>query len=1023
MNVTEFFIRRPVLTTLIMLGLMFFGIVAYTSMPVSYLPAVDFPTIQVSASLPGGSPKTMASSVALPLEREFSSIAGLESMNSVNSLGATTVTLQFSLDRPIDGAALDVQSAITRASGNLPGNMDSQPTFEKVNPSDTPVLYMVLRSDTLPLSTVNDYAKTFVTQTISTSPGVAQVMIYGEQKYSVRVRLDPDKLSARSIGLDEVQKALDAANVNLPLGTMEGRFESTTLDANGQIYVAEEYAPVIIAYRDGRPVRLRDLGTVEDGVENERFSAWFNGNKNILVAVKRQPGSNTIEVVEGVRKMLTDIQKQLPASIKLEIVYDMSEPIKEAVQDVKFTLLVAVGLVVLVVFLFLRSPAATFIASVAIPFSIIATFAVMLKMGYTLDTLSLLALTLSVGFVVDDAVVMLENIVRHMEMGKTAMQAAVDGSREIGFTIISMTLSLTVVFIPILFMAGIIGRVLNEFAMTITIAILVSGVVSLSLTPMLSSRILGKGKKMAESDALFDSVIRWYEKSLRFVLSHRPAVMATFVAVLGLTAYFFMVLPKGFLPTSDMNYLMGFTMARQGISYESMANHQKPLSPILHQDPDVQSDFQIIGYPLQNNGMTVVLLKSQHDRKLTADQMALKLLPSVNVIPGLRCFLVNPPLIQIGGKDNKGDYAFTLRSPDSDALYAQAQALEMAMRKDQRLRGVNSDLMITNPQVSVKIDRDKASTLGITASAVEDALFSAYGERRASRIYAQNDLYKVIMEVKPEFMQDSTDLSRISIRTANGLARLDTVAQVSQELGPVTINHTGQLPSVTIFFGAIPGVSIGEVTAIMKEMTAKYVNEKVTTMFEGTAGEFQKSMGSVYFLLLLALVVIYIILGCLYESFIHPLTILSGLPSAALGGLVTLWAFGYELDLYGMVGVIMLIGIVKKNAIMVVDFALVAEAKHGKDPVDAAFEGSVVRFRPIIMTTLAAIMGALPIALGYGADSAARRPLGLVVVGGLVLSQLVTLYLTPVFYSYMDQLQRRFGGGESGAADREGAQS
>ena len=811
-----------------------------------------------------------------------------------------------------------------------------------------------------------------------------------------------------------MQKAIDAANVNLPLGTLEGRFESMTLDANGQVYVAEEYRPIVVAYREGRPVRLEDLGVVEDGVENERFSAWYNGHKNILVAVKRQPGSNTIEVVDGVKRMLDGIRKQLPASISLEIVYDMSVPIKEAVEDVKFTLALAVGLVVLVVFIFLRSAAATFIASVAIPFSIVATFAVMLKLGYTLDTLSLLALTLSVGFVVDDAVVMLENIVRHMEMGKSAMRAAMDGAKEIGFTIISMTLSLAVVFIPILFMAGIVGRVLNEFAMTITIAILVSGVVSLSLTPMLSSRVLGRGKKMAESDPFFDTVIKGYEKALRFVLNHRPATMVFSLFLLAATGYFFVILPKGFLPTSDMNYLMGFSMAKQGISYDSMVAHQKPLSEILHQDPDVQSDFQIIGFPLQNNGMVVVLLKNQHDRKLTADQMALKLLPGVNVIPGLRCFLVNPPMIQIGGKDNKGDYAFTLRSPNSEALYAQAQALEMGMRQDPRLRGVNSDLMLANPQVTVNIDRDKGASLGVSASAVEDALFSSYGERRASRIYAQNDLYKVIMEVAPEFMQDPTDLSKLSIRTTGGdLVRLDSVAQVKQELGPVTINHTGQLPSVTIFFGANPGVSIGEVTQIAQELSKKYLNEKVTTMFEGTAGEFQKSMGSVYFLLLLAIVVIYIILGCLYESFIHPLTILSGLPSAALGGLLTLWIFGLELNLYGMVGIIMLIGIVKKNAIMVVDFALVAEAKHGKDPVEAAFEGSVVRFRPIIMTTLAAIMGALPIALGYGADSAARRPLGLVVVGGLVLSQMVTLFLTPVFYSYMDALQTWLGGGRA----------
>ena len=1005
MQVTELFIKRPVMTTLVMLGLLFFGIVCYLKMPVSYLPAVEFPTIQVSATMSGANPETMASSVASPLEREFSSIAGLQSMSSVNSLGNTTVTLQFDLERDIDGAALDVQAAISRASSDLPDQITDPPSFQKVNPADSPILYISVTSDALPMSTVNDYTKTFLTQTISTIPGVAQVEIYGEKQYAVRIRLDPRELASRKLGIDEVRDAVAAANVNLPLGTLEGPEQSLMLDDNGQLKHADEYKNVIVAYRNGQPVWLSDLGLVEDGVKNERFSSWYNDKKSLTIAIKRQPGTNTIQIVDDIKAKLPWITSQMPASINLDIVHDKSEFIRESVQDVKFTLELAVALVILVVFIFLRNLASTFIASVAIPFSIIATFIVMKSMDFTLDTFSLMALTLSVGFVVDDAIVMIENIVRHLEMGKTPMQAARDGASEIGFTIISMTLSLAIVFVPIMFMAGIIGRVLHEFAMTITAAILVSGVVSLSLTPMLGSRWLKEKSRIAESDALFKKLTKWYEASLHFCIRHRGTTMVASGLLFLATAAAFYIIPKGFLPADDEGFIMGFTQARQGISYDSLEKRQKELIPIFANTPGIAKQIQIIGNPLSNQGMAIALLEDPSKRK-SLDEILAGLWGPANSIPGLETYLVNPPMIPIGGKQAKGDYMFTLLSPDADTLYKAAQDFDTILRKDSMFTGVNSDLQINTPQAEIDIDRDMASSLNVSANDIEQALFTAYGERQISTIYTTVDEYKVIMQLKPEFQKNADALTMLYVRSdiSGELVRLDALGTIKETTGPVTVNHTGQLQSVTFSFNGKPGTSMGEVTAAVDKLALENLPATVSTTFEGTAGAFAESMNSLYFLLFIAIVAIYILLGCLYESFIHPLTILSGLPSAAFGGLLTLLAFGYDLDLYGMVGIIMLIGIVKKNSIMVVDFALAAE-KTGITPEEAAFQGATIRFRPIIMTTLAAIMGALPIALGIGAGAEVRRPLGLAVVGGLVISQIVTLYLTPIFYTYMDEFQ------------------
>ena len=1004
LNPSEPFIRRPVMTTLVMVGLLFIGVLGYQALPVSYLPAVDFPTIQVTVVFPGASAETMASSSAAPLEREFSSIDGLNSMSSTSLLGVTQITLQFDLTKNIDAAAMDVQAAISAASGNLPENLPTPPTYEKVNPADTPIFYMTMQSETLPLSTVNEYARSFVTQSLSMTPGVAQVLIYGEKKYAVRVRLDPKVLAARGIGLNEVADGIAVHNVNYPVGLLEGKKSTLTLDVDGQLMKARRYRPAVIAYRDGQPVRLDELGRVEDGVEDDRSGSFYQGKPCLTIAIKRQPGSNTIAVVQDLRRRLDVIQRQLPASIDMNVIYDRSILIKEAVDDVSFTLILAVGLVILVVLVFLRSLTATLAAGAAVPLSIVTTFGVMHLLGFTLDTMSLLALTLAVGFVVDDAIVMLENIVRHLDMGKTPFQAALDGSKEVGFTILSMTLSLSVVFIPILFMAGIIGRVLSEFAVTIVAAILVSGVVSLTLTPMMCSRLLNSRTKVAESDPIMGRLEKIYSATLKFALNHRPAVMVLSVLLLAATVHLYLILPTGFLPKDDMGILIGYNKARQGGSYEYMEGKALELSRIIQSDPDVSSVIAVAGTPSQSEGIFVPLLKPMDERKASAEEILRRLWPKTQAVPGLLSFLTNPPMIKIGGRSTQSPYQYTLLSPDQDVLFAAAQKMYLKMAQLPGLIGVVSDLELNDPHLSIKIDRDQAAAVGLTAHDIEQSFFTAYGTRQASMIYAQTDQYKVITELLPQYQADAKSLDLLYAKSANGvMVPLSTVINVKPTFGAKSINHSGQLPSVTISFNTKDGVSLGQATAQVEQAAAETLPDTVTGRFEGEASAFAESMGSVPFLLFISIAVIYLILGILYESYAHPITILSGLPSAALGGLATLAAFKLELNLFAVVGVIMLIGIVKKNAIMVVDFAL-AEEEKGASPLEAAYQGCLVRFRPIMMTTLAAIGGAAPVALGFGAGAEARRPLGLVVVGGLVLSQMVTLYLTPVMYTYLDQL-------------------
>ena len=1043
------------MTTLVMVAILLFGILGYRALAVSELPNVDYPTIQVGASLPGASPDTMASAVATPLEKQFSTIAGIDSMTSSSSLGTTSITLQFDLSRNIDGAAQDVQAAIARASSQLPPSMPTPPTYQKVNPADQPVLYLAMGSKTLPLYTVDQYAETLMGQRISMVKGVAQVQVYGSQKYAVRIQLDPQALATRQIGIDDVHTAVQNANVNLPVGTLYGEHRAFTLQANGQLTHASLYRPLIVAYRNGSPVRLEDLGKVYDSVQNDRVANWWNDTDSVVLAIQRQPGTNTVEVVDAVKRLLPQFRDIIPPSVQMQTLYDASASIRNSVADVKFTLYLAIALVILVIFLFLRNLSATVIPSFALPMSIIGTFAVMYLLGYTVDNLSLMALTLSVGFVVDDAIVMLENIVRHMEMGEGVMEAALSGSREIGFTILSMTISLAAVFLPVFFMGGIMGRLLHEFAVVIITAILVSGVVSLTLTPMLCSRFLRPAGEMQHGrlymalERFFDRLLNVYDVSLQWSLRHKVFVMTVSGIILIITIWQFAVIPKGFLPAEDRSQIFISTEAAQGISFDAMRQHQLELNKIVFDDPNRNDFFSSVGsFSASNGGIIFIHLKERKDRPATESPAILHLEQRYGGVPvlggairavaplfahhpdidevieefrekfstvtGINAYMQNLPPIQVGGQLTKSQYQLALQSPDTAELYRDSTSFMKEMAKLPGLMDVTTDLLIANPQVNVNIDRDKASALGVSAQQVEDALYTAYGQRQISTIYAPNDEYWVVMELEDKYQADPAALSMLYVHSSSGnLVPLNAVANLTTNLGPLTVNHLGQLPAVTISFNLKNGVAIGDAVNSINKLAREVLPPTVTTEFQGAAQAFQASLTGLGILLFMAILVIYIVLGILYESFIHPITILSGLPSAAFGALLTLQIFHLSLDLYGFVGVIMLIGIVKKNAIMMVDFAIERERHSHKTAEEAIYEGCLIRFRPIMMTTMAALMGTLPIALGSGAGADSRRPLGLAVVGGLVFSQAVTLYLTPVFYTYMDSFQTwaesRFG--------------
>jgi HAE1 family hydrophobic/amphiphilic exporter-1 len=1021
MNLSELFIRRPVTTVLVMLGILFFGVTAYKRLPVSDLPTVDYPTLTVSASLPGASPETMASAVATPLEKQFSTIAGIDNMTSTSALGSCNITIQFTLDRNIDAAAQDVQAMIAKTLKNLPPGI-IPPSYQKVNPADQPIVFYGFTSTLMPISELDKYAETFMAQRISMIPGVAQVNVYGSAKYAVRIQLDPNALASRQIGIDEVADAVNNQNVNLPTGVLNGPTKTYTVQANGQLDNAASFRRLVVTYRNGAPIHLGDIGQVLDDIQNNKSIAWFSENgestRGVILAIQRQPGTNTVAVADAVKEEMTKLQKQIPASVNMTLMYDRAATIRQSVRDVKLTLVLTLCLVIAVIFLFLRNVSATLIPSLALPISVIGTFAVMYLLDYSLDNLSLMALTLAVGFVVDDAIVMLENIVRHMEMGKPPMRAAMDGAAEVGFTILSMTISLTAVFIPILFLGGIVGRLFHEFAVVIAVSILVSGFVSLTLTPMLSSRFLRPhehdekhGRAYQITEAGYDWLLAKYKGSLEWVMIHRPLAMAFSFAILVGTVVLFILVPKGFIPSQDNGQLFVTTETAQGTSFDDMAAHQMQVNEILRADTNIAGFYSAIGGSSTvsgtNQGRLLIGLKPRAER-VNVDEMIKELRPKLAKIPGIVVYMQNPPPIQIGGRVSKSLYQFTMQSSDITTLYPAADALVAQARKSPLLQDVTTDLQLGNPQASVEIDRERAAQLGVSAGQIETALYDAYGSRQVSTIYTPNDEFWVVMELLPQYQLDLSAMNMLYIRSNTGaLVPLSGVARITQTAGALSVNHSGQLPSVTLSFNLRPGVALGQATDEVQSIANKTLPSSISTGFSGTAQAFQSTQAGMLALLGIAIFVIYVVLGVLYESFIHPITILSGLPFAAFGALLTLLVFKIDLSVYAFVGIILLVGLVKKNAIMMIDFALEAERSEGRAPADAIVHACLIRFRPIMMTTMAALMGTLPIAVSTGAGSESRRPLGIAVVGGLAFSQLITLYVTPVFYTYMDALSER----------------